>query len=146
LKCRYFLAILAFFISMHFLLQPILFGQIFIALIASSQRRHVRSSFVKATLLFFAFIAVSTEALSAFSLLTPNVVVAWWLAADLTLFAYLFFRFRGRRGDALLAYKKLRQRAERWSAPVSHKLFIGILFVVYSVVFLSAFNRPTTVD
>lgn len=131
---------------MHFLLQPILFGLIFIALIAHSRRRHIRRSFVRATVIFFTFIAVSTEALSAFSLLTPNVVIGLWLAADLAIFGYLFYSFRGQLSDALLVYKKLRQRAEGWSAAASHKLFITILFIVYSVVFLAAFTVPTTSD
>jgi hypothetical protein len=131
---------------MHFLLEPILFGQILVALIAASRRQHYRASFVKSVVLFFAFVAVSTEALSALSLLTANVVVGWWLTADLAMLGYLFYKYGVRRSEVLHAVKKIRERSERWSAPLTHKLLIGILFVVYSIVFLAAFTVPTTGD
>lgn len=123
----------------------IFFSQLFFVLFDRAKFLKIRQSFVKSVVILAAFIVFSTEILSSFTALNSETVIVWWLAGNLILSAYIFYR--ARHSNIFPAAKQIIRIGAEWTSAPTSKIYFSLLFVIYSIVLMiAALSPPNTSD
>lgn len=124
---------------MFIALVPTFYFLLWLILFDRDRQKGLRRTFLEAALLTFAFVAVSTEALSLFSLINSYSLIFLWLGANLALFGYL------KKNIKTAARKFLRKFAQKLkSVPKTYLILTSFIFLVTFVI--SAVSPPHTYD
>lgn len=124
---------------MFIILIPIFYILLWIIFFNRQPKVGLRENFLKTTLLFFAFVAITTEILSLFRIINPISLILLWSVVNSALF--IFVRRKIRTGVNGI-WKDFRGKIG--SVP---KFYLILLILIYSVILILAlFSPPNTYD
>ncbi|HEY8563645.1 MAG TPA: glycosyltransferase family 39 protein [Pyrinomonadaceae bacterium] len=124
---------------MFIVLIPVFYVLLWTFFASRQPEKNLRATFLKTTLLIFAFAAAATEILSLFRSITADSLIFVWLAANLALFIDVRRKIRFSPRRALADFRE--KIAE---IPV---FYLSLLILIYSVILvLALFSPPNTHD
>ena len=124
---------------MFIILIPVFYILLWIIFFNRQPQDGLREIFLKTTLLFFGFTAITTEILSLFHSINTISLIAVWSIADAGLFIFARQNFKAGVGKI---WKDFREKIGEVS-----KIYLGLLIFIYSIILMLALvSPPNTYD